>query len=308
MERNGIELAEKILAPVIDPALPVGEELAAIADYDTAKQGEFVYKYTSEDTTGDVLLTIDGDGTVTPVKRSPKAPTLVSFTGYQTPLDYVLIEEILPTPDQATLARRKDSHVRALDKKELKNAIDLILSASAQEVVQGSADDIYMVIEAMIAKVEAYGTDGVLLVGTDVFRAIRKYDRANVDTFHYKVSIKELLSDSGIELMKIAQEATVSIDGGSQTAVLAADKAVLVMRNSKINEGKPLSFVRRQIDAATAAKMGIEIDNAYRASAVQQMPVPKGDGSIVAGYGIWMYESVVTVLKSSRLVCFAVIS
>ena len=308
MERNGIELAEKILAPVIDPALPVGEELAAIADYDTAKQGEFVYKYTSEDTTGDVLLTIDGDGTVTPVKRSPKAPTLVSFTGYQTPLDYVLIEEILPTPDQATLARRKDSHVRALDKKELKNAIDLILSASAQEVVQGSADDIYMVIEAMIAKVEAYGTDGVLLVGTDVFRAIRKYDRANVDTFHYKVSIKELLSDSGIELMKIAQEATVSIDGGSQTAVLAADKAVLVMRNSKINEGKPLSFVRRQIDAATAAKMGIEVDNAYRASAVQQMPVPKGDGSIVAGYGIWMYESIVCVLKSSRLVCFAVIS
>jgi hypothetical protein len=309
MERNlSLEIA-KILAPVIDPSVPVSPVLGEISDYDTAEAGEMVYKFTSYDTAGDTLRTVGAAGSINVVKITPKTPTLVSFTGIQTDLDYVLEDEVLNSPDLSALARRKDAHARAMDKKELKEALDLILAVSAQEVVQGSADDIYLIIEAMIAKCEAYGDNGILLVGTDVFRAIRKYDRANADSFNYKVSVKELLADNGIELQKIAEEATYVLNGGSATKVLAADKAILVMRRSTIANGKPLQFIRRKINPALAEEMGVEVDKAFRATLVSKEPqyVNSTDG-IVLGYGTHMYESRICALINEKAVCWATIS
>jgi len=307
-ERNFAMEIAKVIGEPIDPNLSVAPALAEIADFDTAMPGEDVKTYTSEDSNAnDAIYTVGAAGVITVVKVTPQTPTALTFSGMQSRLEYVLVDEVMNSPDQSALGRRKAAIARAMDKKELKEALDLILGVAGQEVTQASGEDIFDVIIKMKHLVEDYGDNYVLLCGTSCKEKLDSYDKDNVTTFNYKAGLKEFLADSGIKVVKIV--GTYSLDGGSQTRVLATDKMILVARNSTIAQGKPLVFVRRIISPEIAAGMGADVDRAQRALIVVPTPVVVSTSSLnTLAYGIYAYESRINALLNFRATCWATVA
>jgi len=308
LELNGIEVA-KVIGQPIDDAFPVPVELAEIADFETAEFGERVYVF-SYDTNTDTVYTAADSGAVTANKKSPSGTTELTFVGLQSDLAYVTIHELQDAEDQTALARKKVAIGRSMDKEEVKRICDAILALDGEtgeadlSVSLESGDDVWTAIQKMIDQVSDYADNYVLLAGSNVYNAINKYDRDNVDNFNYKMSIStDLLEKNKVTLVKMIGE--IKLDSGSSTVVLHANKAILVGRNSKIKGvgGKPVLFVRRKINPAVAQLMGIAPDNA------QRLITTLGGLQVVSttnilGYGVIGYEAVIEAIVRYKDICF----
>lgn len=294
-----LEIAQLIGQP-INAQLPVPVELSAIADTFTAEPGEHVWRYENLDADVDVILDVDSNGLITPKKRTPLNDIELSFKGMNSKLEYVLVEDVLNKVDTNALARRKESISRGMDKRELKAILDAILTPSAtyfpankadsNEVTVTSGMDLYDVIVAMKHKIEDYGDNFVLLAGSQVKEKIDTYDKDKVTTFQYNIALTSRLKEMNIEVMKIFGKVS-SVTGESETVLLDAKKMVLVARNSRIAEGKPIKFVRRRISPEVAKMMGAEVDQAQRALVVN--PTPVQDSGNRLAFGVYGYESVI---------------
>lgn len=317
LEKAQLEIAKTIGEP-IDPNLPVPPILLEIADFETAEAGEDVKIYTSEDvnggdlssTTGDVLYSVASNGQITGVEVTPNTPATLAFTTVQSRLERVHIDNLLNSPDQTVLARRKAAITRGMDKKIVKEALDLILNCDGssgrpdQEVIQASGMDLYDLCQAMVHKIEDFGDNYILLVGSTVKEALDSYDKVNASNFAYRVGIKEYLAGAGITVVKV--NGFVVYGYGSTTAVkvLAATKMILVARDSLVAKGKPITYVRRKINAALAAQMGTEVDATFRATSV--IPIPIGEGSYnILAFGIHAFEQRICALLNFRAVTWA---
>jgi len=73
------------------------------------KPGEHVWRIQNIDTNVDVVLSVDSDGKITTVKRSPLSDVELTFTGYNSKMDYVLVDDILNSVDTDALSRRKEA-------------------------------------------------------------------------------------------------------------------------------------------------------------------------------------------------------
>jgi hypothetical protein len=306
MSQKSLEIAKIIGAP-IDSNLKVGKILAEICDYDTAEPGEEVKTLVPDDANGvDTIYTADANGTITAVKVVMGAPTLLTFAHLQTKLEYVLVQEVLDSPDQSALGRRKGSIARRLDKIETKRVLDVLLGISTQEVVQATGDDIYAVIMKLMRKVENYSDNYVLLCGTDCWAKIDDYEKDNADNFNYRVSVNELLAEKKINKVKVI--GNIKLDSGSDVPVLAADKMILVGRDSQLAQGKPVVMIRRKI-SAIAGLAGAEVDAEERALYVAETPTPFYNGTTLThGYGIFGYESVIQAVLNFRAIAWAVVA
>jgi len=318
-----IELAAqeigKIIGQPIDPNLPVPPVLAEVFDYETAEVGEEVKIYTVEDTNqGDTITSVNSAGQIVVTRVDPQNPAVIPFTAAMSRLEYVLVDAALNSPDQSLIARRKAAITRGLDKKLTKECLDTMLALDGvsgrpnQEVVLASGMDLYDLIIAMKEKIEDYGSDFILLVGTAVSNAIEVYDKVNAVNFHYNVMLEDTLAKKGIKVVKVYETAVynyidTTASGNPQTTnikVLAANKLILVSRDSRIQKGKPGIYVRRKINPAIAQAMGSEVDATFRANTVVPMPVIV-NGSNTLAFGIQAYESRVLALLNYRGVCWA---
>lgn len=306
-----LELA-KLIGEPINAQLPVPVEISAIADTFTAEPGEKVWRYTAFDTSLDTIIDVDVNGAITLVKRTPTGDAELTFKGLNSKLEYVLIDDILSETDNTSvLARRKVSISRGMDKRELKMILDAILAKTAgylpgvnpEEVTVASGDDLYDVIMAMKHKVEDYGDGYVLLVGSTVKEKIDTYDKDNVASFNYNIALTQRLREVGIEVMKIFGKVEVT-DGGGEVALMDAKKLILVAKNSRIAEGKPIKFCRRMISADIAKLMGAEVDTAQRALIVNPTPVNNA-GTNTLAYGVFGYESVIFTITNPKAICIA---
>ena len=81
-------------------------------------------------------------------------------------------------------------------------------------------------------------------------------------------------------------------------------KAVLIAKNSRIAEGKPIKFVRRKIGAEIAKLMGADVDSAQRALMVNPTPV-NVSGTNTLAYGVYGYESVIFTITNPYAICIA---
>jgi len=304
-----LELAKTIGQP-IDSAFPVPVELLEIADIDRVPFGEKVYVFDYDDNT-DTVYSAGLDGQVTANRKSPSGSTELTFVGLQSELSYVSLHSLQDSTDNTALARKKVSIGRSMDKKEVKMICDAILaldgdtgepdlSVSCTE----TGDDIWTVIQKMIERVADYGDNFILLAGADVVTAINKYDRDNVDNFHYKLTIAEdLLAKNKVELVKVIGE--IKTDSGSSLAVLDSKTAILVARNSKIKGvgGKPILFVRRLIDPGVAKEMGIAPDAAERLiSNLGGLQVVSTTN--ILGYGVIGYEAITLAITRYKDICY----
>jgi len=304
-----LEIA-KLIGQPISTKLPVPFEVAAVADIDTALAGEHVYRYSALDTDADVILQVNtSTGGIDVIKRSALGDTELSFTGLQSKLEYVLVDDILNNPDTKKLSRRKGSITRGMDKREVKFLIDLIETASTvlkpgddvTDYDAETAEDLYDIFIGMKHDVEDYGTDFIALISTDVKEAIDTYDKDNVASFNYRIGLREELKKMDInEIIKVFGQ-VASVTAETEAAIMASGHGILVARNSRIAEGKPIKFVRRILNADMAALMGAEVDSAQRALIAGTTPV-NISGTNTLGYSIYGAEWVCYFISNPKAI------
>ena len=83
-----------------------------------------------------------------------------------------------------------------------------------------------------------------------------------------------------------------------------AKKIILLAKNSRIAEGKPIKFVRRRISAEIASLMGADVDKAQRAIVVTNTPTIVS-GTNKLAYGVYGYESVIFCITNPLALCIA---
>lgn len=295
-ERVDLEIARLIGAP-IDPNLKVPVALSEIANIETAEAGELVriFNNSAEDINEDDIYAVDANGGLSLNKISAVAPATLVFVGLSSKLEYVLLDEVLPAPDQKALGRKKAGIARAMDKEELRRLLVGITGLAGQKVTASAK--LYEGILALKHKVEDYGDNFVLLVSSDVSEAIDTYEIDNVTTFYYKMGLRELLTTLGIKAIKVVGK----VNGAN---LITAKTGILVARDSSLAAGKPITFVRRAISAEVAAQMGVEAGD--RLISVAQVPtIINAAGKNTLGYGCFGYESIIETIVNFRAIAWA---
>jgi hypothetical protein len=308
MNRVDIEIAKVIGVP-IDPNLQVPVVVSEICNIETAEPGEEVKYYAAYDANVDDVYTADSNGVITAHKLTPNAATALTFQGLQSKLEYVLINDVMAgsngnSPDTGVLGGKKAAISRGMDKEEVRRLMALCLAQASQEVTQASGEDLYDLIVKMVHKVEDYGDNYVLLVGSTVKEAIDVYDKVNADNFNYRVGLDEYLKKAGIKVVKVAGIFTNST--GSAQRMLAVDKLVLIARDSTIAAGKPLTFIRRKVNPEIAKMMNAE--SAERLVSVAQAPSIIDGTNNLLGYGVFGFEAVIECMQNKYAISWATYS
>jgi len=312
MDRNyALEIAQLIGSP-INTQLPVPVEISAIADVLTAQSGEKVYRFTTLDSTADVVLDVS-TGAIVTVKRDGVGDAEMTFKGLNSKLEYVLVDAVLSSPDTDLLSRRRESITRAMDKKEVKLIVDAIIAGDASANNEyfpmldaediGSGADIYDLIVAMKHKVEDYGDGYVLLCASNVKEAIDNYDKVKSGTYMNGISLPAKLKELGIEVIKMFGKVSVA-EGETEVDIMPTGKMILVAKSSRITEGKPIKFVRRLISPEIAKLMGATVDGAQRATIVNPTPVNLAGVNYLA-YGVYGYESIIFCITNPKCIVVA---
>jgi hypothetical protein len=303
MERKDvIDRAYQLINEPIDPNLRCPVELADIVNYKEAEAGETVEYFASsaQDRAADDIYAADANGTITFHKVALKTVTALTFVGLQSKLETILLDEILASKDQTALAAKKNGIIRSMDSEEVRRILNLCLAASTQEVTKDTGEDLLDVIIKMKQKVSKYADDYILLVAADVMDKIESYDKDNVSTFNYKMSITEEIAKLGIK--KVVKVLGDSGYAGSTTPVLADGKAILVGRNSTLVAGRPIHFLRRKFSKEVAELSGAA-EGAVRLIDVAKTPTPvNGSNANTLGYGVFGYEAIIQVLTNFRAV------
>ena len=303
MKEGIITRAYLLLNEPVDPNLKCPVELVDIVNFVEVESGETVEYFASpaQDREATEIIAADANGSITYHKIPLKSTSTLSFSGLQSNLETILLDEIVNSKDQTALAAKKDGIIRAMDNIEKKNILSLCLAASAQEVNKVSGEDLLDTIIAMKQKVDKYCSDYILLVASDVMEAIEKYDKENVSTFNYKMSIMDEIAKLGIKkVVKVVGE------DGSGVSVLADGKAILVGRESAIaNNGRPLTLCRRKFNKEIAEASGAT-EGASRLVDVVRIPLPvNAAGKQTIGYSTYGYESVVQVLLNPKAISWS---
>lgn len=306
MDRIDLEIAKVIGVP-IDPNLQVPVLISEIANVETALPGEEVKYFAAYDANVDDVYTADGNGVITAHKLTANAGTVLSFQGLQSKLEYVLINDVLAgsegnKPDTGVLGRKKAAISRGMDKEEVRRLLALCLSQASQEVVQASGEDLYDLIVKLVHKIEDYGDNYVLLVGSSVKERIDTYDKENADNFNYRVGLKEYLVSAGIKVIKVTGTFTNSSGAGQR--MLATDKLILIARDSTIAAGKPFTFVRRLVNPDIAKMMNAE--SAERLISVAQAPTIIDGTNNLLGYGVFGFEAVIECMQNKYAISWAI--
>ena len=304
MADRNVELAYKLLNTPIDPNLRCPLELSEIANYVEGEMGETIHYFASpaQDRGVDVIYAANADGDLTAVKVPLKGVSALAYEGLQSNLDYVLITELLNSKDQGALAARKNGIIRAMDNEEVRRMLNLCFVAS-QEVTKDTGEDILDVIIKMKQKVSPYATDYILLVASDVMDSIERYDKENVTSFMYKMSILEEIEKLGIKkVVKILGNSGLA---GGNTPVLAAGKAILVGRDSSLTSSKPLSLVRAKFTGEVATNSSAAEGSVRLISVADAPTVINSNGKNTIGYGVYGFEGLIEVNLNYRAISWS---
>jgi len=296
-----------LIGEPVNIQLPVAVEINSVADFlPLAKPGELVYKFSALDKTADTIIDINVNGTINVKKRSPVGYTLLDFKTLESQLEHVYIEDILGSVDTDVFARRNVSITRGMDKRELKILIDGILAngayfpesgADSNVISPESGEDLYDWLMAMKHVIEDYGDKYVLMAGSRVKEALDLYKKERSSTDNYNVDLLGDLNKMGFEIQKIYGKVADDVDTETEDDVMGSYKAILVARDSRIAEGKPIKFVRRQISPEIANLMGANVDNAQRAIIVNPVPVIDS-GANKRAIGVYGMESFIFAITN----------
>lgn len=298
----------KILGEPIDTNLPRPMVIDLIANHDTVNPGEDLYKWTSLNTDADEVKTIDGNGVITASKVTLEGKTSVSFTGLDTKKLYILIDELVGSPNQTAFTDKRNKLIRGLDKIEVRLMLKLITDdADVVTITPASGEDLFDVIVRGKHNLEDYGDKYELLAGSAVKEGIDLYNKKKADDYNYNVDLPGSLVKLGINVTKIFGYVKYTGDMSKQR-LLDTNKFILVATDSTISKtGKPLYFIRRKISPAIAKLMNADVNKAQRALFVDPAPTQVANEERM-GVGVFAYESIAivncnfkSIIKSSDL-------
>ena len=293
MENIHLILA-KTLGEPLDSELQVPAFLDGICDLELANYGDDQYTFQTYDDSNSIVYTAGIDGEVVSARKTLAGATVLPLVGIQSKLHYISLESLqyitssVVNKDLTAMARLKKSITRSMDNYEAKLVLDLINNLSGQAVNLATADDVYSGIMAMYHKVMDFGNNFVLLCGSTVYEAINTYDRDHVQSFNFRLGIREMCKDLGIEIIKVVGNAGLDTTT-SILPVLAATKAILVAKDSTISNSKPIMFVRRKVSPEVAKAMGLNVEGQRIITSVGGLQCI-GTGNVL-GYGVVGYES-----------------
>lgn len=313
-EGISLKIAQLIKEPInTQKRVPVA--LSLIADSYVAEPGEHVWRVKNLDNTFDVVLDVDVDGKITVIKRTPLIDVALTFKGLNSKQEYVLLQDVLNNINYDALGTRKESITRGMDKKELQLIFDAILTptntyypynATANAgITIASGEDIYDVMLKAKHALEDYGDGYPTLVGSTLKEKIDTYAKDKAGTFNYDVALSAKLRELGIEIHKVFGK--VSSDTAdpevTETKLLDSKKMIMVAKNSELENGLPISFVRRRITPEIAQQAGANVDTAQRAIFVGQVPTPvvfSGTSRSVLGFSVQGFESIIFCITNPK--------
>jgi len=314
--RLGMHMAYKVGAP-ISVQLPVPAELSAICNVVSVKPGERVWVPTTVDADDDVILDVDTtNAIITTVKVDPINETQLSFKQLNSRLERVNLPTIIDAPNgDLVMAARKASITRGMDKTELRILMSAIFNSATtranggaptnqavQTVTADSNDDLYEVIAKMVQKAEDYCSDDyTLFAGASAHSEIMLYDKKKALTHNYEVGLMEFLAMHNIKLVKISANAKVKNTGDAAADVIMdANKLALFGNRSFLKEGKPITFVRRQLSAAGYPGFSVDasLERGYIFTQVPTFDTVSGTGYNLASWGLYGYESVIFTIDN----------
>ena len=320
MEQRDLSLEiAKLVGEPINYQLPIPVELGEMVDFAVAESYEHVWRFTTLDSDGDEILDVDTtNGTITVKKRSPLGDTELTFKQLNSQLEYVNLTDIIGKPDVNVLARKKEAISRGMDKTELRVILNAIISdpgvaaggvptgSSITTITPATGEDLYDVIIRAKQGIEDYGDDLLMLAGSNVKKALDTYDKEKAGTFNYNVTVNDMIAKQGIKVIKVIGTVKNTGDSG-QTALLDANKFIMIARNSNIANGKPIVFVRRKLDAGVADGMGLSVE-ALKQRAYLAVPSPvindiNGTTYNLLAYAVAGYESVIFAICNPYAIC-----
>jgi len=302
-----IERAYQLINTPIDTNLRVPFELVDIVDYNEAEPGETVEYFAADSSAVDGIYEVT-DSVLTYHKIGLRDAVAISFTGLNSKLETILLDEIMNSKDQTALAVKKDSIIRSMDKDEIRRVLAAIVALDGdtgeanQEVEAETGDDILRLIIKMANKITDYATDSVLLLGADAYAKYVDYDLDNADNFHFPFPIAAELAKRGInKIIKVIGELDTGETGATQ--LLDAKLGILVGRNSNLVKGKPVKMMRRKFSAEIAARAGAK-EGDVRLVNIADVPQPVNGGNVL-GYAVYGYEQLAQVITNYRALCWS---
>jgi len=254
MKYDQLELA-RIIGQPVDPRKPYTDLIDLICETDTATPEDYIYYFDVLVET-EKIFALSAGGDIQQENVQLDTPAQISFTDLATPEYYLKITDLANRKEDA-IARKNKTINRALNAYENYKVIDLLNTAATgigntNTLGSGFTRFSFPHLINMLEQVQDYGDSYVLVVGSQIDKDIILWDW-NDNKYH---SLSEALADLNIKKIRIGlgaaartfNLATAASGGSTPTSVdiLATNTAYLVATSTEA--GKPLLFVRKQID------------------------------------------------------------
>lgn len=307
------EFREEV-AMLLNPQGPLNAELdasvqiEAICWTESVAPGEHAYVYSDFDTDSDVIYVYDTtNDTLNQVKKSPIDDTEISFGPINSNFEWVALQKVINSPDLKVFQRKRNRIVAGMDKYELYYVIQAIKNGTNKPTSIGmnvttptSGQDIYDVIKDSYNTIRTYGTDYVMLAGTDVVNKIDSWSKDNASINNYDVSLEGFLQSKRIQVIEVAEELQTT-QGGASARILDRDEYILVARKSNLDGGKPIVFARKEIPASVANEAEVDVDNKQRiifTDGVPQYINFTGTTKPTLGYGVYGFGEIAIAIHN----------
>jgi len=315
----------------LDPHVLTSPVMANVADFSTAKQGEQIKTFQAERSDKYVVYDVDpATCDMTAKNVSPTEPVLLAFKGLQTELITYLVTDLLNSEDLSCFADANARLTTSLDVLESRMICWSLLNKgikglatgnssntlveSISSVVPETGDDIYDLIMKADKIVNPYGSDKLVLTGSNVDFSLSTYMKRKAAIDNFAFDSKAGYDAAGISFQKVIGQVqwtgtlhNVGSAGiatsSSEVAVMDADRFIMVARNGARTGKRPIKVIRREIAPAIAKLMGVTVDGAQRATMTDTI-YQNVSGTAQAAIAAWAMESLIYCVTDYR--CIAV--
>lgn len=237
----------QLLNEPYDAEVPCPDVVAETAETQSILPGEVAEYYTQSPSTKTVYTVTNGS--ITQSNVSPSAANTLSLYVYESPDDYLYLNDML-TQKYNSLANKAKDQQEGLNRLESKLVIDLYFAA-AESVSNTFSDNSgdsainYQKLVDMVRSLAKYGKNKfVLISGSEVTTDLVLMDYN--DNKQREVSVEKAGISKWIKVENFQYE-----HSGTQT-VMATDRA-LVVASSDAMDNRPALFVRRKMPTTISA-------------------------------------------------------
>ena len=238
---NAFELAKLANMPY-DAELPIPEVIAEVAQIGRVNKGED-YEYFTQSPETKVVYTIS-NGSVNQTNVTPGSENDLTFNSYSSDEYYVYVEKLLEAKYDPIAIKSKTA-MESLDRKEIKDVLDLLIAAAegrSNTFANDSGDSVidFEKVVDMVRSVAKYGNKLVLITGADV--------TTDVILMDYEEDKNREVSLAKAGIAKWVKIENYSYTHSTSQTVFATDKALLVA-TSDAEGNRPIHFVRRKVNS-----------------------------------------------------------